>query len=118
MWAGRIETATTPPSHKNRAIERLKVLFDIPSLAGSQGLATMQTGLAITSKDQALGISKTTRRAMPWLFGHGVPPPVGSSPGIIARFDVIARQPGGAHPWLSNYYIGALSGLCVAVSAA
>jgi len=97
MWAGRIETAATPAGYKNGAIEGLNVLFDVPRLAGGQGLATMQTGLAITSKDQALGISKATGRAMPWLFGHGVPPPVGSSPGIIARFDVIARQPGGAH---------------------
>jgi hypothetical protein len=94
MWAGRIETAATPAGDKNGAVEGLNVLFDVPGLAGSQGLATMQTGLAITSKDQAFGISKATGRTMPWLFGHGVPPPVESSHGMIARRDVIARQPG------------------------
>src|SRR5215211_6026491 len=105
MWAGWIEAAATPAGHKNWAIERLNVLFDVPGLAGSQGLATMQAGLAITSKDQAFGISKATGRTMPWLFGHGVPPPVESSHGMIARRDVIARQPGPKHPrYCENLY--------------
>jgi len=94
MWTGRIETATTLAGNKERAVERLDVLFDVPGLARSQRLATMQTGLAITWYDQALGIREATGWAMARLLLHGVPPLVESSHGIIAHLDVIARQLG------------------------
>ena len=74
MWAGRIDTAVALASHKDGSIERLDVLLDIPGLPRSQGLATMQTGLAVTRDDQALGIGKAPRRTMAWLLLHGVPP--------------------------------------------
>jgi hypothetical protein len=34
----------------------------------------MQTGLAVTRNDQALGIYKAPRRAMSRLFAHAIPP--------------------------------------------
>jgi hypothetical protein len=68
MRAGRIDAAVTLAGHEERTSERLNVLLDIPGLARSQELTTMQAGLAVTRNDQALGIYKAPRRAMPRLF--------------------------------------------------
>jgi len=74
MRAGRIHATLALAGDKDRAIERLDILLDIPGVAWSELLATMQTGVTIARDDEPARIGKPAGWAVPWLLFHGVPP--------------------------------------------